>query len=277
LADLSHIPASVWVFDGLLVCLALYVYGRVVQRLAREGGQVRAAGFDLPELLMTFVIGGFFVWLIVKTALRQGEEPMKMEKVLPGSLLFVVISVGILWFLKYVRRLRLREIFGLAKLAPHTVLGWAIGLLLAIYPILGVASMITKLVMKENYSNQALVNLFTEVARQDDHAGVAMIFVVGTVLAPCCEEFLFRGFFYGVWKRYLGPLGAGLIASALFAAMHASVPAFASLFVLAVGLNLAYERTGSLFVPICLHACFNGVSLGYLYLQARFPDLLNPT
>jgi len=88
-------------------------------------------------------------------------------------------------------------------------------------------------------------------------------------IQPACEEFLFRGFFYGVWKRFLGPLGGGFLACLLFAAFHGSLAAFAGLFVLAVCLNIAYERTGSLLVPIGRLALFNLTSLLVSYAQAQ--------
>ena len=95
------------------------------------------------------------------------------------------------------------------------------------------------------------------------------ILVSAVVIQPICEEFLFRGFFYGVWKHYLGPWRAGFLACLLFAAFHASLAAFAGLFVLAVCLNIAYERTGSLLVPIGMHAIFNLTSLVVIYGQAQ--------
>jgi membrane protease YdiL (CAAX protease family) len=70
-----------------------------------------------------------------------------------------------------------------------------------------------------------------------------------------------------VWKRFLGPLGAGLAACLLFAAFHTNLAAFGGLFVLAVCLNLAYERTGSLLVPIAMHALFNLANLLVLFSQ----------
>ena len=74
-----------------------------------------------------------------------------------------------------------------------------------------------------------------------------------------------------MWKRYFGAVPSGFLSCLLFAAFHTSLTALAGLFVLAVCLNLAYERTGSLLVPIGMHALFNFVSLLFLYTQAQFP------
>jgi len=264
-----------WIIAAIFLAAALTVYTRVVQHLSRAGGKVRTEAFGLPELLMSFVFAGTFAMLMIGSIQRQakGEGQVQIETVLPSSLLFVVLSVGILAFLHFARRLPIGHLFGLDQVAPLPALGWAAGLLLASFPLIDVANRLTILALKDSFTPQPLIELFSKVARQDDHLGVAKIFIAGVIVAPCCEEFLFRGFFYGVWKRYLGPLGAGFLACLLFAAFHTSLPALAGLFVLAVCLNLAYERTGSLLVPIGMHALFNFASLLFLYVQARFPVL----
>ncbi len=277
-ASLS-IPASAWVIYTLFVGLSLYVYARAGLHVASRGGKVRTGDLGLPELLMSFVLAGTFIMLMVGSIQRQskGEPPVKIESVLPSALVFVIIAAGVLGFLSYARRLRVGHVFGMDQVKPLAVVGWASGLFLAALPITACVGWLTKLALKDDFASQPLVQLFSDVARQNDHFAVAKIFVVGAILAPCCEEFLFRGFFYGVWKRYLGPLGAGFLASVLFAALHTSLSSLPSLFVLAVCLNLAYERTGSLLVPIGLHAMFNSFSLLVLYLTTRFPSIVVPS
>lgn len=280
MAELPPLPPSAWVVPALLLCIALYVYGLVVQRLAREGGRVSFEGFELPEVLMTVVIGGFFLLNAVAAFLHLGkaaDDKITIERVLPGSLIYVVIAGGIICFLHFVRRIRVTRIFGFFQLPVLEMIGWTAGLVLAALPVVGAVNLVTQSVMKETFELQPLVKLFSQVAKDGNHSAVATIFFVGTVVAPCCEEFLFRGFFYRTWKRYLGPIGAGFLASALFAALHGSVAALAGLFVLACFLTIAYERTGSLLVPIGMHACFNFTSLSVLYLQARFAPLPLPT
>jgi membrane protease YdiL (CAAX protease family) len=166
-----------------------------------------------------------------------------------------------------VRKLPTRHIFGLDQVRPLTAIAWAAGLCLAALPLTHAVSLVTMLALKDNLAPQPLVQLFSEVARQNDFLAIAKIFFVGAIVAPACEEFLFRGFCYPIWKRYIGPIGSALLASLLFAALHTSLTAFASLFLLALCLNLAYERTGSLLVPIGIHAAFNSFSLLILYTQ----------
>jgi membrane protease YdiL (CAAX protease family) len=277
LAALSSIPASAWLVAAVFATIGLSVYGQVAAYLARHGGKVQPEGFALPELLMSFVIGGYFLLHSVATFTQQngGEFKITVGKVLPGALLFLLMAGGIVCFLHFVRHIHANRIFGFFNLGGLSLLGWTAGLAVgAIFLVIAI-NPIAQSVIKEKLVPQPLVTLFTELAQRGDPS-ISVIFVVGSVIAPCTEEFLFRGFFYRAWKRYLGPFGAGLIASALFAAVHGSVSALGGLFVLACCLTLAYERTGSLLVPIGMHASFNFANLCFLYVQARAEALPAP-
>lgn len=268
------VPASstseAWFAAGFFVLISLAVYGAQMRRIARDGGKVRVDELDLPELLMSIVFAGFFAMLTASAVRRRGgaESPVNIDTVLPSSMMFIIFVIGIAGFLRF-RGLRLRRTFGLDRVRPLAVLGWACGLILAAFPLAGVANALTVLASHGHLDPQPLVDLFVKVARQHDYGAMSKILVSAVFIQPVCEEFLFRGFFYGVWKHYLGPWSAGFLACLLFAAFHTSLAAFAGLFVLAVCLNIAYERTGSLLVPISMHAIFNLTSLAAIYGQAQ--------
>ena len=67
-------------------------------------------------------------------------------------------------------------------------------------------------------------------------------------------------------------IGTGVaivITSFVFAILHAAQwPAPIPLFLLAIGLGVVYQRTGSLIAPICMHAVFNGFSTLMLFYAA---------
>jgi membrane protease YdiL (CAAX protease family) len=68
------------------------------------------------------------------------------------------------------------------------------------------------------------------------------------------------------------------LTSLIFAALHAAQwPAPIPLFLLALGLGVVYQRTGSLIAPICMHAVFNAFSTLMLFLVAlQGPDKEKP-
>jgi membrane protease YdiL (CAAX protease family) len=259
-----------WIVSAVFVLIGLWVYGRQVRAVLRDGGKVAVAQFDLPELMMSLVFAVFFSIQVLSAVTKQTgkTEPVNIDLIIPSSLIFVVFVVGISAFMA-IRGLPLRNTFGLGRLSPLTVVGWAAGLLLAVFPLAHAAQVITELMLHGEAEQQGLVQLFNKVSAEHNYSAMAKIFFSAVIVAPTCEEFLFRGFFYGVWKRYLGGLGAGFLACLLFAAFHASLSAFAGLFILAVCLNIAYERTGSLWVPMGMHALFNLTSLAVVYGQAQ--------
>lgn len=276
--ELQSIPPGVWAFVALLIALGVAIYTQLARTVARSGGKVRTDSMHLPELLISFVLASIFLLVIGFAIKHQGqpEKPLTVDSLIPSSLNFLILAGGIVLFLKFGRHLRLRYTFGIDQMHPLTAVCCGIGLCFASLPITHSAGLLSMSILKGNAAPQPLVELFSKVAREHDYASVFKIFLVGAVFAPCCEEFLFRGLCYGTWKRYIGRVGAGLIASLLFAAMHTSITAFASLFLLAICLTIAYERTGSLFVPIALHATFNALSLLVLLVQAQFPLPVTP-
>ncbi|MEP7071991.1 MAG: CPBP family intramembrane glutamic endopeptidase, partial [Verrucomicrobiota bacterium] len=80
-------------------------------------------------------------------------------------------------------------------------------------------------------------------------------------IAPMVEEFVFRFFLYGVLRRYAGRTLGVIISALLFAAVHAHLPSFGPLFVLGSCFTIAYEWSGSLLVPMTMHALFNALTL----------------
>ena len=58
-----------------------------------------------------------------------------------------------------------------------------------------------------------------------------------------------------------------MLTAVLFALLHANVFSFAGLLLLALFFTIAYEYTGSLLVPIGMHATFNFINLAMLCIQ----------
>ena len=258
-------------FSELAVfALAVTVQVRVILRIARDGGQVRTDEFRMPDALVAIVLATFFAVAGLGALFQHAEKSaaVTVEQVLPGALLFLVLLLGVAGFLSF-RGLKLVPLLGLDRIPPLRAAGWAAGLVLIAFALTAAANALTAAVLRGHTEAQSLVQLFRTVAQRGEGTAMLKIFVAGAVIAPVCEEFLFRGFFYAVGKRHLGPLASGFLTALLFAAIHQSLTAFAGLFVLAVCLTLAYERTGSLLVPIGMHALYNFTSLVFIWLQAR--------
>ncbi len=98
------------------------------------------------------------------------------------------------------------------------------------------------------------------------------------LIAPLLEELLFRGFLQSFIRKHLGSKYAILITSVCFAFFHYSgdqglgnIPIIGSLICLALFLGFLYEKQGSLFAPVALHASFNAISVLNLYFLGGVP------
>lgn len=99
---------------------------------------------------------------------------------------------------------------------------------------------------------------FLETISDTDNLPLALVLVL---LAPVLEEMIFRGYLYKAWRTTrLGASGTILITSAIFALIHMGQYHWVFtvyLFVFALLLGAAREKTGSLWVPIIMHAINN--------------------
>ncbi|KAB1196962.1 MULTISPECIES: CPBP family intramembrane glutamic endopeptidase [Haloferax] len=104
-----------------------------------------------------------------------------------------------------------------------------------------------------------------EAAGVDPTILVALALLSIFVIAPA-EELLFRGAVQGRLRETFGPLGAIVLASAIFASLHAFnfigggivilVP-LSALFLVGSVFGYVYERTENLAVPIAVHGLYN--------------------
>jgi uncharacterized protein len=102
-----------------------------------------------------------------------------------------------------------------------------------------------------------------------DESTLALVgagFVI-VVIAPIAEEFFFRGFFYRALRSRLGILSAAAIDGLVFGLIHYSGPDTLELLPILGGLGfmfcLVYERTGTLYTVIGLHAFNNAIAYGF--------------
>jgi len=103
--------------------------------------------------------------------------------------------------------------------------------------------------------------------------GLGCELAVAAVIAPVGEEILFRGFLFNAWRARTGFWPAALASSLIFGGMH-----FYSWFGMAAIVSFGllacwiYERSGSLWPPILLHALTNfTITLGTWYAWSEFP------
>lgn len=86
-------------------------------------------------------------------------------------------------------------------------------------------------------------------------------FVVVALVAPVCEEFLFRGIGYGLVSAVANPWPAIVITGLAFGLAHGLVEALPVLALFGFILAWLRWKTGSIYPGMLLHALFNGTAL----------------
>jgi membrane protease YdiL (CAAX protease family) len=103
------------------------------------------------------------------------------------------------------------------------------------------------------------------LSRSFDPLFVALIVPTVCLLAPACEEMLFRGVIYGWLRRHLPALPVIAITASVFAAAHLLPPLFPTLFVFGVAAAAMREWTGSTLNSFLMHVTQNSVAVAYTY------------
>jgi membrane protease YdiL (CAAX protease family) len=252
----------------LILALLVGVSGSIYFRIFRfvylqNGGKVIANQFTHAD--------GYLVLGCLTIFALQGFQNLQVQgRVIPATIdtnLLVVVQLGFWVFLIgtivfsfLVRRMRPADLFGFDRLSFVKVFFWGAGLLIAALPLIFASNAVVSSLMHANSQrdSQPIMQLFERVA---DPARKIPIILLAVVIAPLAEEFFFRGFLYGVLKRYAGALPALVFTGVAFALIHLHVPSLLPLFLLACALTLAYELSGSLLVPMAMHALFNAITL----------------
>ena len=146
--------------------------------------------------------------------------------------------------------------------------------LLAIWPIMLVVITLTvffaKIIKGSDYQMQQHEGLISISENPVLLARIA-IAVVAIIISPIVEELLFRGLLQTTIRSILKIKNAAwmaiIITSVLFAMMHAVYVHWPTIFILGVCLGYSYEKSGSLYRPIFIHALFNATSIIGVLIQ----------
>ncbi len=154
---------------------------------------------------------------------------------------------------------------GVRFATPGVVSGYAVTSYVAYLPLVllsvGVTSGIYSLLGKEP-PIQSVLQIFEDTRGK---ASLAWLVLLGAIVIPITEEFLFRGILYSVLRRRLGRFAGVALSSAIFALLH-DVVTWLPVFVLGVLLAIVYDRTRSLLASGLVHVVHNGSQLAILLL-----------
>ena len=225
------------------------------------------------------------VWLLVVGAgppLREGlwSDLADWQAAFVDNVVLFVAAVSAMVVIVLLARISFARGLKGFGLDPKTLpkdFGGAVLNLVSVYPLVLVTLLVTifcgVLIWGEQFELELIVK-YPKLSLR------LLVLVVTTIVVPAFEELLFRGMFQTMVRSRLSGIWSGrrprsesttawlaiAITSILFAAIHSDITHWPALFVLAVCLGYAYEKSGSLFRPILMHSLFNGASvLGAFY------------
>lgn len=99
-------------------------------------------------------------------------------------------------------------------------------------------------------------------------------FIEISVLAPICEEAIFRGMIMQNLRRY-GNFFAVLVSSLMFGILHGNLEQTPFAFIVGIALGITVIETGSIFVSMLLHCCINTISIVFSAISCYGGDGLS--
>ncbi len=257
--------------SSVFVVLALYVYAALARQISARGKDEvtpPAKAFGLPEAILAVLIFGLMARSVVAVLSAKSPPHIRTADLVMTAVISLALLLVITSFLRF-RGFDVDVLAGFSRIGIGRVISTAAVLLLAAYPLIGLADAVTQRVLRTGSGRQELVEMFNTSPTLQQRIA---IIVLAVAVAPLAEEFLFRFFLYGVVRRYAGRLVGIAVNAALFAAVHTHLPSFGPLFVLGGCLTLAYEWSGSILVPMAMHALFNALSLTALAFPEAIPQ-----
>lgn len=258
-------------FISTAIAIPLFSYSQkgYPQEATLHLGNVPTSSFTpldiLGVFLATLLFTGNLIAMALYPSLAESSSSVDNTSMLMGGLITQLIPVGIACAF-ILPRMNVGEIFGISH--PNigkVILTGILGLVL-IYVCMALINPILMPFLEKNLGKQELqapVQMIID-AKENNPAMLVILALLAVIVAPICEEFVFRGYLYGTLKRFSCSSFAVIISALFFAVVHANLWAMVPLFIVGVALAIIYEVSGSLWASILTHMLFNGVTTATL-------------
>ncbi len=255
---------SAWL--ALAVIAYLFILRRSVSSALSHADRFPSAVWRWPEAMYTVSVVMFFL-LMAASSFGKAPAPVNLGALKTSLILYCAIVLFVFGFLVY-RNVDLIEAFGLqrgkwVRGLPATF----IGLSLVLPPIYG-AQCLGYSFAGPDAEPQPIVTFLMHAQGWQSYLAVIAIAVFA---APLTEELIFRGCLYGIVRQVGGRYVAMGVSAIVFALIHGHIPSLPGLVILALALALVYEKTGTLWAPISMHAAFNAISI---FGTIMWPDVM---
>jgi membrane protease YdiL (CAAX protease family) len=200
-------------------------------------------------------------------AMQKPDSPVDPNQLVSNGTLVtlsILFSAPVIFGLTFLfanlrRGPTIKEYLGFHEVDWKRIAKW-----LLIVVLFAVASDLLTLLMDRPIVQEFMSNIYSTADSKP------LLWTAFVMAAPVSEEIFFRGFlFYGILKSSLGPTGAVVLSSLIWAPLHIQYDFYGILTVLVLGLLFGYARlkTNSVYIPIAMHALMNFIASMEVMLQ----------
>jgi len=266
LLDFEHLTLLTVAVGLLISALIRTVRGEILENDSGFG-KINCRSLGGIDLVAVFIFLAYYYSQFLYGPQDREAVKMSIELIVANLVLYLFMVTIVLVTVQWVGGRDPIKLFGLKRVTFLQWLLWVGGGILLATPMV--------LFLSEWVRSEWLEPIFGEMKEQEvvdslkNTSGLSLkigMIVSACIVAPIAEEVIFRGYIYSVLKRFSNPLFAMVVAGALFAAVHLNLPALLPLWMFAIILTLSYELSGSLWVPIGIHAGFNTVSVVFMLI-----------
>ncbi len=227
----------------------------VVERAGGRGGSQLArweiAPVDFALLVWGVFVAGYLAMLVAGGGAALFRLGSDLRMIVGGAALPLGLIAGCAAFHRnrWPRDTRL-------ELPRAGFMNAGAAVFLIAFPLVGSVAFAWQYLLERAGLTAELQEVVEVYLRLDTVGAQLAMAVVAVMLAPVAEELVFRGVVFRYARGRLPRWGALLLPAAVWASLH-GLTAFAPLLLFGIVLELAYERTGNLAVPMAAHALFN--------------------
>ncbi len=222
----------------------------------------------------------FFLWTVPPMLMMAAINPWlrstaQWQQALWGNIVMGISSLGtiavilVLGYGCFARRL---TGLGLGGKRLHKDFGSACVNLLTVWPLVLALILVVTMIQQSLHGPKYHIQQHEELnylVQFNQWPLRLSIVIMAVILAPVVEELIFRGILQTTIRSIIhSPWIAIVLSSSAFAAAHANKEHWPSLFVLGLAIGYAYEKSGSLWQAIFVHALFNGITIASYLIQS---------
>ena len=217
--------------------------------------------FYANQVLAYFASSTDFNQQVVENSENKDPSSIGLVDILLSNIIFLIVGAVIFALASFSRGRKPKHVFGLRKRSKKYIIIITMAGMFVAYIAVFIGSVISNFLLSTGEpKKEDLQEIVQTLMTNDDISLKIAIALSAIIFAPLIEEVIFRGYLYPVIKRFSHPIFSCVITSLLFAVIHSNLEGLMPLFLLAIVLTIFYEISKSIWVPILMHACFNGVN-----------------